>query len=129
MGWIIAIKEWAKKAAKFLIIYYPVLVVALQSAANIIYAVSLDLYRELYFYIGAVCGLSWLTAIFMLAFYFSYNFCKISRVCVLAEVAFCFVDLFCKNDIVYNYILQIGIGSTSLLITDIIFKTWTKEQS
>lgn len=118
-----------KRLVRGFIMYFPVILIAGQLAANILYVASPEIYSDWFFYIGALFGINWLMAIFMVAFTFYFKFCSISRVCAVTELLFGVVDLAAKDSPQFNVAVQIIAAAIALLITGIIFKTWTKEQS
>lgn len=110
-----------KRIAKILIVNFPILIVAGQVAANIVYLIDADFYSRQSFYFSGAFGLNWVTAAFMIAFTFYFRFCSISRVCAVAEGLFSIGDFFIRDNEFYNIFLQVLGGGLALLITLILF--------
>ena len=105
------------KKIKTFIIYFPILLVALQVLVNIFGIICPEVYIKAGFYLNTFLGTNILFAIFLLAFTFSFNFCAVSRFSAIAELLFAVNFLIVKEDNLYNIIFQITSGSIALLLT------------
>lgn len=112
-----------KRSSKWLIVNFPIIIVFLQVVANFLYAIYEPLYSKLFFFISGLCGMNWVTALFMVAFTFYFRFCRISRVCALAELVFCTADLIVNGNPEYNSYIQLLVGTGALVITYILLKS------
>lgn len=108
-----------KKRAKLFIIYFPVILVAAQVAANILYFIDPDLYFKYGFYLNTFVGTNVLFALFLVAFTLMFRFCTISRWAAFAELLFALYYLVIQKDDVYNIVFQITGGAIALIVTGI----------
>lgn len=105
------------RKAKLFVIYFPVVLVALQVAANLLYFVQPDWYMKLGFYLNTFLGTNVLFSVFILIFTFMFRFCAVSRWAAVAECMFAFFYLVIQRDDVYNIIFQVGVGTLALIAT------------
>ena len=109
------------KRFKLYIVYCPVLLLALQVIANILYFVSADVYNAVAYELASVIGVNLMTALFMAAICFFFNFCRVSRAAAVAEILFALNDVLVKNDDVYNIVFQVIIGMAALSVTVLLY--------
>jgi len=112
------------KNLKVFIIYFPIILVALQVAANIIGLVAPNFYNRIGFYLNTFLGTNLLFSLFLLLFTHLYKFCSISKYAAIKEVLFAIAYMVIQEDNVYNIVFQIIIGLLALLIT---FKKYVKK--
>lgn len=102
---------------KLFIIFFPVILVSLQVAANIFSFISPSAYAASGFYLNTFLGTNVLFAGFLVAFTFWFRFCDVSRACAIAEVLFAVNYLLVKEDNLYNIWFQIIVGTVMLAVT------------
>jgi hypothetical protein len=123
-----------KQAAKILMTWFPVIIVAGQVGCNILFMLNPDYYIKNAYTLCGLFGMNWITVLFMVSFTFYFKFCAISRLCALVELYFGVMTLI-SDDWTYNLMLKTMVGVLAVLITGIIFTTekkeseWTREQS
>lgn len=97
--------------------YFPIILVALQVAANSMFLLMPDLYYQSGFYLNLLLGTNGLFAIFLVLFTFRFRFCRLSRWAAVAECLFALNYAIVKEDSLYNILFQIIVGSIALLLT------------
>ncbi len=105
--------KWFKK----FIIYFPVILVSLQVCVNVYALLDRASYNAWGFYLNTFIGTNILFSLFLLAFTFSFPFCRISRWAAVSEFLFGLNYLIVKEDNLYNILFQIIVGIAALIFT------------
>lgn len=99
------------------IIYFPVLLVALQVIINLYALIDREGYNRYGFEINSFIGTNIGFAIYLVAFTWMFNFCAVSRASAVAELAFGINWFFVREDNLYNILFQIIVGLIALYLT------------
>ena len=110
-----------KRYSRLAIVYFPVLLVALQVAANYLFLINPELYYSTGFYLNTFLGTNMLFALFLVVFTFSFGFCKISRSAAVVECLFGVNYLIVQEDNLYNILFQIIAGTAAIFLTIVHF--------
>lgn len=105
-----------KTVRKFLV-YFPVILVAMQVLVNLYALIDRESYNAAGFYLNTFVGTNIFFAVFLVAFTFSFNFCHVSRYAAVAELLFGIFYLIIQQDNIYNIMFQIVVGGGSLFFT------------
>lgn len=105
------------KPIKKFLIYFPVILVALQVIVNLYALIDRESYNALGFYLNTFIGTNVFFAIFLVAFTFSFNFCAVSRWCAIGECLFAINYLVIQEDNLYNILFQVIVGIIALILT------------
>lgn len=106
-----------RKGIKLFVVYFPVVLVALQVLGNALYFILPSIYYGTAFYLNLFLGTNFLFAFFLLAFTFMFRFCAVSRWAAGAECIFAILYLIIQSDTVYNILIQITVGLIALIAT------------
>jgi len=109
------------KSVKKFLIYFPVVLVSLQVLVNLYALIDRESYNAVGFYLNTFIGTNILFSFFLLAFTFSFNFCRVSRFAAIAEVLFGLNYLIVQQDNLYNILFQIIVGTLFLIFTYLHF--------
>lgn len=99
------------------VIYFPVILVTCQVSVNLMYFFAYNTYIKAGFILNTLFGVNMLFAGFLLAFTYWFKFCAISRYAAWAEVLFAVNYIIVHQDNLYNILLQVIIGTLSILLT------------
>jgi len=105
------------KPLKKFLIYFPVILVALQVIVNLYALIDRASYNAVGFYLNTFIGTNVFFAVFLVAFTFSFNFCAVSRWCAIGETLFSLNYLIVQQDNLYNILFQVIVGVIALVIT------------
>ena len=121
-----------KRYTRLAIVYFPVLLVTLQVAANLLFLAEPELYYSIGFYLNTFLGTNVLFALFLVLFTFSFGFCKISRSAAVVECLFGVNYLVVQEDNLYNILFQIIAGTAAIFLTIVHFAIdeikWTQRK-
>jgi hypothetical protein len=106
-----------KSKLKYFIIYFPVILVALQVFGNLLFFISPDTYNSKGFYIDTFLGTNVFFSVFLLVFTFTFKFCGISKAAAIAECSFALFYLIFQRDDIYNILFQVIVGTLAILLT------------
>lgn len=106
-----------KRKVKIFVIYFPVILLAGQVMANLLYFVNHDLYYKAGFYLNTFFGTNVMFAFFLLAFTFMFDFCYISRAAAITQCLFALIYLIIQEDNLYNILFQIIAGAAVIIGT------------
>jgi len=109
------------KSVKKVLVYFPVVLVSLQVLANLYALIDRESYNAIGFYLNTFIGTNILFSFFLLAFTFSFNFCRISRFSAIAECMFGLNYLIVQQDNLYNILFQVIVGVIFLILTYLHF--------
>jgi hypothetical protein len=87
----------------------------LQIAMNNLALINRGAYDAVGFYLGAFLGTNILYALFSVCYTFYFNFCSVSRAAAIAQLLFGIFYIFIKEDILYNILFQLIVGTVALL--------------
>ncbi len=109
------------KPLKKFLIYFPVILVALQVIVNLYALIDRASYNAVGFYLNTFIGTNVFFGVFfgvfLVAFTFSFNFCAVSRWCAIGECLFALNYLIVQQDNLYNILFQVIVGVIALTIT------------
>lgn len=106
-----------KKVLTILVAYSFVYITSLQLFVNILFVFKKDFYLKYAFYFTQISGLSISYLLPMVAVAFLLKFCKVSRICAIAQIIMSVLWLIIQEDNIYNITSQIIIGVLALLFT------------
>lgn len=107
--------------AKVFISYFPILLIAVQVAINLLYFLAPNFYQNNGFYLNTFFGTNIFFSVFLVFFTFVLKFCAISRAASLAELSYGIFYLVIQDDGLYNVLFQVIAGLLALGWT---FKTY-----
>jgi len=105
------------KSIKKFIIYFPVILVSIQVIFNLYALIDRAGYNAIGFYLNTFIGTNILFSVFLLAFTFSFKFCRISSAAAVAEVLFGVAFMIIQEDNIYNILFQVIVGLVALIFT------------
>jgi hypothetical protein len=106
-----------KKVLTFIVAYSFVIITIVQLLVNILAILNPEFYSENWFLIANLTGTSFIYLLLLVAVAFLLKFCKISRICAVAQVIMSVLWLIIQEDNIYNITAQIIIGGLALLFT------------
>lgn len=106
-----------KRKIKIFLAYSPVLLLAVQMVANIVWFIDPTFYYMVGFYLNALFGSSLFLGAILVGFTQLFPFCYVSRYAAFAQVLFTVNYMVVQQDNLYNIMFQIIVGALALLAT------------
>ncbi len=106
-----------KKVLTFIVAYSFVIITIVQLLVNILAILNPNFYYKNMFIISNLVGFSFAYLIPMVSVAFLLKFCKVSRICAVAQIILSLLWLIIQEDNIYNITAQIIIGGLALLFT------------
>lgn len=127
------LRRYGNWFAKWLLKYFPIVLVVFQLIGCAIQKWMPDIYAEQWFYIGGVASFTWFMSLVICVYAFYFRFCFVSRACAAAQVIFSVADIVVKGKEDYNNLIQLLVGGVALGITIYLFtvkpeKKWVLEK-